>query len=202
MADSDENLIRMKELAEQAATGSYSAAQRTIMNAEFAEMAAEIDRVAGATTFNGIDMLTEANSTEAVAIHVGTTDTISIDRQDMRTNDEGLNIQVGTAGWSLTSNKTVGETALTDDWLVLVDAASVAATITITFENEAVLLVTLTSDTAASDAAAGHSITDVIEAINAVSLNLAVAGDGTLQAYTAATSIRDADGTYQLKLDS
>jgi len=51
MAVIDENLIRMKELAEQAATGSYSSAQRVIMDAEFAEMASEIERISGATSF-------------------------------------------------------------------------------------------------------------------------------------------------------
>ena len=54
MAVIDDNLIRMKELAEQAATESYSSAQRSIMNSEFAEMASEIERIAGATAFNNI----------------------------------------------------------------------------------------------------------------------------------------------------
>ncbi|KKK71656.1 hypothetical protein LCGC14_2911710, partial [marine sediment metagenome] len=42
MATIDDALIRMKELAEQAATGSYSSQQRNIMNNEFKQMAAEI----------------------------------------------------------------------------------------------------------------------------------------------------------------
>ena len=53
----DEKLIRMKELAEQAATGTYSSDQRWIMNDEFAAMRAEIERIAQATDFNGIKML-------------------------------------------------------------------------------------------------------------------------------------------------
>ena len=53
----DEKLIRMKELAEQAATGTYSDAQRSIMNDEFDAMRTEIDRIAKATDFNGIKML-------------------------------------------------------------------------------------------------------------------------------------------------
>ena len=35
----DEKLIRMKELAEQAATGTYTTAQREIMNSEYQAMA-------------------------------------------------------------------------------------------------------------------------------------------------------------------
>lgn len=53
----DEKLVRMKELAEQSATGTYTAAQRTIMQSEFALMGTEIDRIAGTTTFNGTNLL-------------------------------------------------------------------------------------------------------------------------------------------------
>lgn len=53
----DEKLIRMKELAEQAATGTYSDEQRSIMHDEFDAMRAEINRIALATDFNGIKML-------------------------------------------------------------------------------------------------------------------------------------------------
>jgi flagellin len=53
----DEKLIRMKELAEQASTGTYTNQQRLIIHSEFAQMAAEIDRMATATNFNGIKLL-------------------------------------------------------------------------------------------------------------------------------------------------
>ncbi len=195
MAVIDDNLIRMKELAEQASTESYSSAQRTIMNNEFAEMASEIERIANATTFNNIAMLNDSGS-GTVAIHVGTTDTISVDKVDMTRS--GLGIQTGNAGWSLTSEKDNGETAVSDAWATLTDSGSKAYTMTITFQNEAALAVSLAS----SGAGTTHSLTDVKEAINAVSLNLSVKGDGTVQAYEAAEIIRDADGTYQLKINS
>jgi flagellin len=53
----DEKLIRMKELAEQAATGTYTNDQRMIIHSEFAAMAAEIDRIAISTRFNGIKLI-------------------------------------------------------------------------------------------------------------------------------------------------
>ena len=53
----DEKLIRMKELAEQAATGTYTAQQRLIIHSEFAAMASEIDRIANSTSFNGTKLL-------------------------------------------------------------------------------------------------------------------------------------------------
>jgi len=57
MAVIDEKLIRMKELAEQAATGTYTNEQRLIIHSEFAAMAAEIDRIATSTDFNGVKLL-------------------------------------------------------------------------------------------------------------------------------------------------
>ena len=53
----DEKLIRMKELAEQAATGTYDSTQRLIIESEYQQMASEITRIANATDFNGIKLL-------------------------------------------------------------------------------------------------------------------------------------------------
>ena len=89
MATIDNALIRMKQLAEQAATGSYSSAQRTIMNSEFGEMANEIERIAGATKFNGIKMLDSASG--SISIHFGSlTDKIDVSTTDM--TKSGLSI--------------------------------------------------------------------------------------------------------------
>ena len=53
----DEKLIRMKELAEQAATGTYNSDQRLMIESEYQAMASEITRIAMATDFNGIYLL-------------------------------------------------------------------------------------------------------------------------------------------------
>lgn len=53
----DEKLTRMKELAEQASTGTYTDAQRLVMHSEFELMAAEIDRIAASTSYNGTKLL-------------------------------------------------------------------------------------------------------------------------------------------------
>jgi flagellin len=70
MGTIDAALIRMKQLAEQAATGSYSSAQRTLMDNEFDQMADEINRIATATEFNAIKML---DNSATVSIHFGGT---------------------------------------------------------------------------------------------------------------------------------
>jgi len=91
MATIDDALVRMQQLAEQAATGSYSSAQRAIMENEFTEMRQEIDRIAGATTFNGIKML---DNSASVSVHFGklTTDNISIVGSNITSASGGLNI--------------------------------------------------------------------------------------------------------------
>jgi flagellin len=90
MATIDDALVRMKQLAEQAATGSYSSAQRTIMQNEFDEMRKEIDRIAGATTFNDIQMLNSAG--DSVTIHFGEfSDNISVTTANLTSASNALN---------------------------------------------------------------------------------------------------------------
>jgi len=86
----DDALVRMKQLAEQAATGSYSDAQRAIMNNEFAEMRQEVDRIATATKFNEITLLDSASRT--VSIQFGNaTDKIDVLGTNMTSASSGLN---------------------------------------------------------------------------------------------------------------
>ena len=78
----DEKLIRMKELAEQAATGTYDSTQRLMIDSEYQQMASEITRIANATDFNGIKLLdgtlsgvhngSQATATGALKVHFGT----------------------------------------------------------------------------------------------------------------------------------
>jgi flagellin len=77
----DEKLIRMKELAEQAATGTYDSTQRLMIESEYQAMASEITRIANATNFNGVKLIdgslsgshvgTGLKSTGALKIHFG-----------------------------------------------------------------------------------------------------------------------------------
>ena len=64
----DEKLIRMKELAEQAATGTYNSDQRLMIESEYQAMASEITRIANATDFNGVHLL---NGNLSSATHDG-----------------------------------------------------------------------------------------------------------------------------------
>ncbi len=96
LASIDGILIRMKELAEQAATGSYSDQQRRIMQNEFEQMIQEIDRIAQSTEFNSINLLNNA-SAQAV-IHFGSEKTIDIQSVDARASALGVsNLSISTA---------------------------------------------------------------------------------------------------------
>ncbi len=80
----DEKLIRMKELAEQAATGTYNSLQRNIMNNEFVTMRSEITRIASAVKFNGVQLLngtisSYSNDPRGLKIHFGPTNNAAQD---------------------------------------------------------------------------------------------------------------------------
>ena len=57
LGEINDALTRMKELATLAETTSYSRGERAIMNAEFAELSAEIDSIVARTEFNDIKVL-------------------------------------------------------------------------------------------------------------------------------------------------
>ena len=95
----DEKLTRMKELAEQAATGTYDSTQRLMIDSEYQAMASEITRIANATDVNGIHLLdgnlsgdthdgSDLTATGKMKIHFGT----------MNDSDEDYYyIQIGTS---------------------------------------------------------------------------------------------------------
>ncbi len=78
----DNLLVRMKQLAEQAGTGTYSSAQRSIMDTEFDELANEIERIAGSAKFNGTSLLNSATGNISV-VFGGSTDTITVNMKNM-----------------------------------------------------------------------------------------------------------------------
>ena len=199
MAVMDDNLIRMKELAEQAATGSYSTAQRIIMNAEFSEMASEIERIAGATAFNGITMLN--TSSGSVSIHVGTTSTIDVNKVDM--TQSGLNIETGDGAWG----------ALTADDLAIDDIDTITAfrigdaaedfKIEIQFSDaDGTNQQLMTVQFATNGTTAAFTLEQVRDAINSVSNNPSTMYDasGNTYAYSAASIVETADGDYKLQI--
>ncbi|MBI4829912.1 MAG: flagellin FliC [Nitrospinae bacterium] len=94
-------LIRMRELAAQAATGTVGSIERATINREFSALRDEIDRISAVTEFNGqklIDGSLQATAIQSVVIQVGmqatTNDRISLNTAvDLTSIDStGLNI--------------------------------------------------------------------------------------------------------------
>ena len=76
-------LNRMKGLATQASSGTYSASDRVALNDEFQALASAINSIATNTDFNGTNML---NSTNSVSFQVGdgSTDNVSMNFRAMK----------------------------------------------------------------------------------------------------------------------
>jgi len=75
LAQIGNNLQRMRELAVQSANASNSTSDRAALNAEVTQLAAEIDRVAQASSFNGVKLLD--GSFQAQTFQVGANATAS-----------------------------------------------------------------------------------------------------------------------------
>ena len=68
LAEVSNQLGRLRELAIQSANGTLSASDRQTLDSEYQAIISEIDRVAGETNFNGVQLL---NDTTALDIQVG-----------------------------------------------------------------------------------------------------------------------------------
>ena len=184
----DDVLIRMRELAEQASTGSYSSDQRAIMQQEFDELADEITRIANSTDFNGNNLLT-ADTADAVEISLGgglsANQTIKIDKH----NVTAAGLGIGGLKETFTGRQ-VDDTA--DSYI---DNANIAArTLVFTFDTGGAnggaqtLSITFAQNTSKTLAA-------LVTAINMQSR-------GAVSGWNAATADYNAStGTYALKLE-
>jgi flagellin len=191
----DDALVRMKQLAQQAVTGTYSDQQRIIMNSEFGEMAAEIERIATATKFNDTTYL---DNTDTVGIQVGDSDNIiTVDGVDM--TQAGLGIETGSGLLSAATNET--GYATTDEEVLTVATADLV--IDIAFEdadgtNQEPIEVTFTS------AVGSYSLQDIADAINLVSNNPTQQYDenGNFLGYSAASIVEAGENNYKLKISA
>ena len=65
-------LIRMRELAEQAATGTLGADERTYLDSEFQQLILEVSRIADSTEFNGTKLLDGSIAQLDIQVGIGT----------------------------------------------------------------------------------------------------------------------------------
>jgi len=190
----DELLIRMKELAEQAATGSYSTEQKAVMQAEFEEMSSEIDRITGNTNFNSITLLTSDAEEDAVDIHVGSTETISLDSFDMSASGLGVDATSGTTTTEI--NKKVVADTDTELYISAADIVAAGDGITLGFAADPVTGIDVDLGTAFS--LTGCTLDELVTAINnQVLVDATAAGEDT---WIMASAVGDATTGYRLQL--
>jgi len=102
-------LQRMRELAVQASTGTYSSSQRGYLQTEFSALTTQIGNIASQTTWNGMNILD--GSTSGYAIQVGTASgqTISVSIANVTTSSSGLGVSgdISTASGATTAISTI-----------------------------------------------------------------------------------------------
>jgi len=123
----DEKLIRMKELAMQASTGTYNSDQRLIIDSEYQAMASEITRIANSTDFNGIYLLNGAlsgthdgsglKSTGQLKVHFGTGNDSAEDYYYVQINNStasalGVGLGAGTGNGASISTQALAQNSL------------------------------------------------------------------------------------------
>ena len=95
-------LVRMRELAIQAANDTLGPEDKDTVDDEFQQIIGEIDRIAQATEFSGFSLLDGSNSTVSLHIGPGTmsgVDTIDVTLDSVRANDLALDtLSIGSAG--------------------------------------------------------------------------------------------------------
>lgn len=98
-------LIRMRELAVQSANGTLATQDQDTLNEEFQAVISEIDRIANATTFSGLQLLDGTTSAVRLQIGPGTTagvDTIDVSLVETTANNLGLTSLSIASGASIT----------------------------------------------------------------------------------------------------
>ena len=118
-------LNRMKELATQASSGTYSTADRNSMDLEFQALLSEVTRISDTTDFNGTSLLKQNSSATFVVGDTGT-DTISINLQAMSGADLGIDGKGTVQETSLTATTQIN-TATAKQAQTFTMAATVAA---------------------------------------------------------------------------
>jgi flagellin len=196
-----ENILqRMRELAVQSANDTNDSTDRTNLQAEFSALTTEIDRIAGATTWAGQDLLTGAGGSSSNGVfnlqvggNTGSVDTVAVTIGGMTTTDLGAIISneagdamdgtSATAATSTAAGGTVGSTSSTANVLTMVakttsTATGSSATFNITLNG------TLVTATLAADATASAAATTVQAAIEAAVSNITVSASGAALTFT------------------
>ncbi len=91
MNEASNILTRMRELAIQSANGTLSPTDRVTIGSEVSQLISELDRIAGSTQFNGINLLDGTAATTSIQVGINANETIDVTLEDTTTNTLGVN---------------------------------------------------------------------------------------------------------------
>jgi len=183
LASISNNLQRMRELSVQSANATNSAQDRAALQAEVAQLNAEIERVSSQTSFNGTKLLDGSFSAQIFQVGPDAGQTIALDAiVDARTTSMGRN--------SLTADGTITGNVVTGSATVNGITAAVAGTnFTVTVGDKTSAAITYAANASAKDIAAA--------------INTAVGGFGATATATNSTTLNglSAEGTVSFTLN-
>jgi len=114
-------LTRMRELAQQASTGTLADGDRTALNNEFADLKSEITRISDTTEFNGLSLLNGTLSGSGVSLQVGINNTAN-DRISV-SGTTFYDIDASSIGLTTTNVSSIDSAANAQSMLTIVDSA-------------------------------------------------------------------------------
>lgn len=105
---------RIRELVLQAGTGTVTAADRTQIQTEIAALLAEVNRVSGSTSFNGVALLDGTLDVDLLVGSTGATaEVINVQVGDLSATGLGIaGVDVGAASFDVAATLTIVDTAL------------------------------------------------------------------------------------------
>ena len=114
-------LTRMRELAQQASTGTLASSDRTALNNEFTDLKSEITRISDTTEFNGLSLLDGTLSANGVSLQVGINNTAN-DRIAV-SGTTFYDIDASSIGLTTTNVSSIDTAANAQSMLSIVDSA-------------------------------------------------------------------------------
>ncbi|WP_308431447.1 flagellin N-terminal helical domain-containing protein [Chitinilyticum piscinae] len=129
LQSSGDILQRIRQLAVQSANGSNSGSDRQALQAEVSNLVTELDRIAGSTNFNGLNLLDGSNGSLDFQVGANAYQTINVSTSDVRTSKYGLNTLATSALAAVALTTTTGGTKLTNGTLVINGLTSASLTV-------------------------------------------------------------------------
>ena len=211
------NLQRMRELAVQAANGSNSASDTSLLNQEFSQLQTEVSRIQGSTTFNNVSVFTATDTVFQIGANTSSNDRVNMQGTALSTTmtlgtqtitDRAATTaqnDISAALATASAYATAGNGFTTDSARIsylqnaAIDAVLGSQKLSFAAENDAINTVNAitsaynSSGVTSASATSANYFTDISKVVGAT----AAAGPLTLTAVLSAASTATTGSTYQ-----